>query len=124
MPAIKRFTPAEASRTLPLVKKIVEDIIEIGHKVREMYDNGIPQPEIDRKTHEITNLLDELKEIGCEYKDWSFDIGLIDFPSIINGRDVYLCWKSDEPSLIYYHGIHEGFAGRKKIPEELLKEND
>jgi hypothetical protein len=122
LPAVKRFTPAEASRTLPLVKKIVNDILSAGSSIKVLYDEGAPDNDVEQVASEIDDLLSELKVIGCEYKDFSFNIGLIDFPSVIDDRDVYLCWKSDEPSLKYYHGIHEGFAGRKLIPAYLLEE--
>jgi hypothetical protein len=62
----------------------------------------------------------ELEEIGCSYKDWSFELGLVDFPSIIDGKEVLLCWRSDEESVKYYHGLLEGFAGRKPIPDDYL----
>ena len=122
MPAVKRFTPAEASRTLPLVKKIVNDILKAGSSIKELYENGASDSEIEEVACEIDDLLSELKVIGCEYKDYSFNIGLIDFPAVIDNRDVYLCWKSDEPSLQFYHGVNEGFAGRKQIPAHLLEE--
>jgi hypothetical protein len=67
--------------------------------------------------------MEELEEIGCFYKDWNFSIGLVDFPAIINGEEVYLCWKTDEEKIIYYHRIHEGFSGRKLIPDYVLDEN-
>ena len=65
----------------------------------------------------IKGFMAELEEIGCHYKDWNFSVGLVDFPGIINGEEVYLCWKTDEEKIIYYHGINEGFRGRKLIPE-------
>jgi hypothetical protein len=121
LPETITFTPAEASQTLPLVKKIVTDILSNGNKLKALYEIENDQnaaKESIRK--EMDDLYTELQSIGCDYKDWSFDIGLVDFPSEINGQQVYLCWKSDEPSLLYYHGITEGFAGRKLIPQNLL----
>ena len=123
MPELKRFTPAEASKTLPLVKGIVQDILQSGKDIRALHDSGASEDIVDKKNREITSLLSELQMIGCEYKDWNFEIGLVDFLSVIDGQDVYLCWKSDEPSLLYYHGIHEGFAGRKLIPQQLVSNN-
>ncbi|MEJ2307316.1 MAG: DUF2203 family protein, partial [candidate division WOR-3 bacterium] len=49
------------------------------------------------------------------------DIGLVDFPGLIEGREVYLCWKSDEEDIQFYHGVEEGFAGRKPIPKEYYE---
>ncbi|MHC5062896.1 MAG: DUF2203 family protein [Planctomycetota bacterium] len=120
------FTPSEANRTLPLVRRIVEDILKRGAELRKLRDLGRPSQEQDDRlaeiAHEIQDLLHELKSIGCEYKDWGFDQGLVDFPSIINGEMVYLCWRSDESELGWYHGLHSGYAGRLRIPLELLKQ--
>jgi hypothetical protein len=119
---MKYFTPAEAENTLPLVKKIVADILQAGQTARQLISenaplNQIALKEIEKQLHE---LFSELELIGCDYKDWNYEIGLVDFPAMIDNRQVCLCWKSDEPKLMYYHGIHEGFAGRKLIPQELL----
>ena len=62
----------------------------------------------------------ELEEIGCFYKDWNFTIGLVDFPAIIDGKEVLLCWRSDEDDILYYHGFEDGYAGRKEIPDKYL----
>ncbi|ANE46192.1 cell division protein DivIVA [Paenibacillus swuensis] len=50
---------------------------------------------------------------GVEVKD--IDSGLIDFPSYLHGEEVLLCWKQGEQGISHYHGINEGFAGRKKL---------
>lgn len=50
---------------------------------------------------------------GIQVKD--IDIGLFDFPAIIDGKEVLLCWKQDETAISFYHGLHDGFTGRKKI---------
>lgn len=123
MPAIKRFSPAEASKTLPLVKKIVNDILKCGRQLQDLYENDAARDEIEVKTKELEELTAEVEALGCEYKDWNFEIGLVDFPSIIDDQDVYLCWKSDEPGLMYYHGVNEGFTGRKLIPKTLLEQS-
>ncbi len=47
-------------------------------------------------------------------------MGLVDFPAVIGGEEVFLCWKSDEDKLLYYHEADSGFAGRKLIPENYL----
>ena len=65
-------------------------------------------------------LLDEFEQLGCFYKDWNFEFGLVDFPAIIDGEEVFLCWKSDEETLGWYHPVEEGFSARKAIPEHLL----
>ena len=63
--------------------------------------------------------LDGIHEYGCVVKD--LDIGLIDFPAMFRGEQVLLCWKLGEAGIEYWHGMEEGFGGRKPIDEEFLK---
>lgn len=122
--AIKYFTPQEARKTLPLVRQIVRDILNNAFQVRTIADSlsgdTKSNDEIDHLTRELNSFMRELEEIGCSYKDWDFQVGLVDFPSIIDDKEVLLCWRSDEDEILFYHGIDEGFAGRKLIPKEFL----
>jgi hypothetical protein len=124
----KYFTPVQASGTLPLVRRIVRDILERGRRVRELAPGGqVPdanRPEFDQAMRRLQELFRELESLGCSYKDWSFSVGLVDFPARIDGRDVLLCWRSDEPEIRYYHGLQDGYAGRKLIPRPLLVHGD
>lgn len=121
---MKQFTPKEATRMLPLVRRIVEDILATGKELRELVqqlENKVQgNPEFESKVSTINGYFTELEELGCYYKDWNFSVGLVDFPAIIDDEEVLLCWRSDEDNLQFYHGIEEGFAGRKQIPAELL----
>lgn len=121
----KYFTPAEAVKTLPLVKKIVYDILTDASELRiissSLATNVENNPDVKRLTQNIEGYLKELEEIGCYYKDWNFQLGLVDFPSLINGKEVMLCWRSDEESIKFYHGIDDGYVGRKPIPDEYFK---
>jgi len=125
--AIRHFTPEEASRTLPLVRKIVEDILKSSREIRLLTEdkNGIisDDPEIKKLMGDINGFMAELEEIGCYYKDWNFTTGLVDFPAIIEGNEVFLCWKNDEDDIKYYHDVETGFAGRKVIPEKYFSNN-
>ncbi len=119
--ASKIFTPAEANRTLPLVRRIVADILNRGVELRQLRDYSRPSQDRDDRLveigHEIHALIEEITSIGCEYKDWGFNQGLVDFPSIIDGEMVYLCWRSDEAEIAWYHGLRSGYAGRLALPE-------
>ncbi|GAB6283561.1 MAG: DUF2203 family protein [Ignavibacterium sp.] len=118
----KYFTPNEAIKTLPLVRKIVEDILNEGRELKllaEDLDGKVEgNPAVQYHLLNIQKYIDELSEIGCFYKDWNFNLGLVDFPAIINGKEVFLCWKSDEDTIRYFHDIDTGFINRKLIPEE------
>ena len=121
---VKHFTVKEARSTLPLVRQIVRDILNNAYEIRMVAEslNGQIEDnaEIERLADQIGSFMKELEEIGCTYKDWNFQIGLVDFPSFINDEEVFLCWRSDEENILFYHGVNEGFAGRKKIPEYCL----
>jgi len=122
------FTPTEATQTLPLVRKIVADLLVKGRRLREiekleaMLVTQEIEDELSLLNQDMEGHHQELTQIGCSYRDWNFELGLVDFPSVIEGQDVLLCWKSDEPSLIHYHGLTDGFRGRKPIPPSLLGE--
>jgi hypothetical protein len=124
-PTQKLFTPASATRTLPLVRKIVADLLAAGRELKALNAEGrtekLHSAETERLVRRIREHQAELAQVGCEFKDWNFDAGLVDFPAIIDGRSVLLCWRSDEPAITHYHGTNEGFAARKEIPAELLK---
>ena len=121
---LKHFTPTEAKKTLPLVKRIVKDILDTSNEMRLIADEiggkAEEDPRIQRLADDIENFMSELEEIGCYFKDWNFQIGLVDFPAFIEGKEVFLCWKSDEDDIMYYHEMEAGFAGRKIIPPEEL----
>lgn len=124
---VKYFTAEEAKKTLPYVKSIVRDILDCGMLVRgisESHNGKIDgHDEAESLINKINSYLKELEDIGCFYKDWNFTVGLVDFPSVINGEDVLLCWRSDEENIEYYHTVQEGYSGRKKIPEDYLHLN-
>lgn len=66
----------------------------------------------------MKSALQRILETGCLIKD--LDVGLLDFPAIIDNQDVYLCWKLGEDRIRFYHRQDEGFAGRKPLdPRDL-----
>jgi hypothetical protein len=122
------FTLAEANRRLPLVRRIVADIIELYPGLRERALaatraggegaagarlDGALQQEADR----IDALVRELESLGCSFK--GFEEGLVDFPARLKGRTVCLCWRYDEPSITYWHELSAGYAGRQPITPEV-----
>ncbi len=121
---VKYFSPNEAQKTLPLVKQIVRDILNNAFQIKTIANslNGKIEDnaEIQQFVLQIDSFIRELDEIGCSFKDWNFQIGLVDFPSVIDGEDVLLCWRSDEDAIRFYHSLEDGFAGRKPIPEEYF----
>src|SRR5713226_1753181 len=61
----------------------------------------------------VVSALNLILETGCLIKD--LDVGLLDFPAVIDNQDVYLCWKLGEDRIRFYHRQDEGFAGRKPL---------
>jgi len=121
---LKYFTPSDAKKTLPLVRKIVKDILDTSNEMRliadEIGEKVENDPRIQKMADNVESFMQELEEIGCFFKDWNFSIGLVDLPAIIDGKEVFLCWRTDEDDIMYYHEMETGFAGRKLIPPEEL----
>ena len=114
------FTAETANKTLPLVRRIVAEILEKGAELRELIPkrkNPDARTRIGQLEDELPDLMRELEEIGCYYKDWGFDKGLVDFPAKVGGKHVFLCWRSDEDGVEWYHTHEAGYAGRLPIPE-------
>ncbi len=126
----KLFTVEQANRMLPLVSRIVQDIVtQYGRwqdRVREFelvtanvrLDRPNPraevlQAEVQEIAREIQGYVDELTELGVELK--GFDLGLVDFPGEMGGREVYLCWRLGEPAVEYWHERNAGYAGRQRL---------
>jgi hypothetical protein len=66
----------------------------------------------------LKGAVEDIDAIGCLIKD--LDAGLVDFPTLFKGQEVYLCWRMGEPDIQFWHGVHEGFAGRKSIDKHFL----
>lgn len=124
----KRFTLAEASRTLPLVSRVVRDIVRDHELARETHVQLEAKPaahvradlerDLERRLTRLQELVEELGAIGCELKD--FRLGLVDFIGRHQGRDVCLCWKLGEETIAHWHETNAGFTARQAI--ETLEE--
>lgn len=66
---------------------------------------------------ELRAAMAELEAVGVEVKD--LDLGLVDFPALFRGREVLLCWRLGEEDIGWWHGMEEGFRGRKRIDAEF-----
>ncbi|HSI33958.1 MAG TPA: DUF2203 domain-containing protein [Tepidisphaeraceae bacterium] len=124
----KRFTLEQANKALPLVRRVVSDIVATRARAGDLQaqlesahadQHKAIQAELDVAIDKLHAYLDELTEIGVELKD--FTSGLIDFTGRHQGRDVYLCWKLGEERVAYFHELNSGFAGR--VPVSMLQED-
>jgi hypothetical protein len=132
---MRLFTVDQANRTLPLVRRIVEDVVR-EHRVwqekiveLDLLASGMhadhPDPratalerEVLALARDIDGFEEELAELGIQLKDRR--IGLIDFPSDIEGRRVLLCWRLGESSVQYWHDEKSGYAGRQPLSPTLV----
>lgn len=134
----KRFTLAEAESLIPDVDRLLRQAVDLkaGYAMAEKRVDNFQERivlmggmTIDRaKVREakerrdeaaagLRSIIEQVQELGCVVKD--LDIGLVDFPTTFQGREVYLCWKLGEPAITWWHGVDEGFAGRKAIDQDF-----
>jgi hypothetical protein len=119
----RRFTLEQANSSLPLVRRIVSDVVRThseAAKLQQQFERVGGKPEqaqiqqsLEHAMHRLEDFVDELSEIGCELKD--YQMGLIDFTGRHKGNDICLCWKLDEEKITYWHELETGFAGRKPV---------
>lgn len=126
----RRFTLEQANATLPLVRRIVADVVRThgdAAQAQQQFEKVVGTPEqspvqarLEAAMHRLEDFVDELSEIGCDLKD--YQTGLIDFTGRHMGRDICLCWKLGEERIAWWHEMSTGFAGRK--PVSLLRETE
>ena len=139
----KRFTLEEARGLLPEVGRLLSSAIDAKNRYQEaeraiqemneriMLMGGVMvdrERALDAKTKReqaaavLRNAIEAVQEIGCQVKD--LDTGLVDFPTLFRGVEVLLCWKLGEPGIEYWHGVEEGFRGRKAIDQDFLDHHE
>lgn len=134
-PRKKFFTPEQANAMLPLVSRIVRDIADLAHDLRDRHQRlerltrrpgklddaagdelALIETELERGRERMRELEYELRPLGVLLKDYFS--GLLDFPCWKDDREIYLCWKLGEPEVAHWHEIDTGFAGRQKLMTE------
>jgi hypothetical protein len=141
--AVKKqyFTVDEANRRLPLVRAIVQDIVDLYRDVHDRRDRlarirQLPgasrrndesvygeelrqiEQELEKDLKRLNDFVTELQELGVEFKDPV--AGLVDFPTMIDGREAYLCWRLGEDEIAFWHDLDAGFQGRQSLMETSL----
>jgi hypothetical protein len=130
------FTLEQANKMLPLVKAIVSDLVKHygdlcerrdrlaiirgrGNESRGPYREELDEvnDQLERDADRLKELVEELAELGVEFKDPN--LGLVDFPALIEGREVYLCWKLGEPEVQFWHELEAGYQGRQPLSGDL-----
>jgi hypothetical protein len=127
------FSVDEANRMLPLVRRIVGDVVTQAQVVSDLQirldavrsltkktkendpyseETALSRTEFDAEQAKLSEYVEELVKLGIELK--ALD-GLCDFPAMHDGREVYLCWRLGEPEVAHWHEVDAGFAGRQPI---------
>lgn len=135
----KRFTLAEAQELIPEVGRLLRGTLDAKtdyqdaeraiHEFSEhvmmmggvVVDRERALSERSRRDEAAARMrtgIEAVLETGCLVKD--LDIGLVDFPTLLRGVEVYLCWKLGESGISFWHGVDEGFRGRKPIDQDFL----
>lgn len=90
-------------------------IMVLGGSIPAHNELARKRAEREQGAEKIKEAINRIQETGCVVKD--LDEGLVDFPSFIDGQEAYLCWKLGEERIGFWHGMDEGFAGRKPLDE-------
>ncbi len=139
----KRFTLVEAQKLLPRLDTLLREAIGLKNELEEaggalkalqerlMMMGGVVvdreralavRQRRDAAAARLKAAVEAVQETGCIIKD--LDIGLVDFPTLFRGVEVYLCWKLGEDAIGFLHGVDEGFRGRKAIDRDFLDHHE
>ncbi len=120
------FTVDEANALLPKLKALLEHMLAARQHIVETRQTWEPMMEkargngggeqgkdLYKDTEKIHLTMEQINAWGIIVKD--VDTGLVDFPSLRHGREVYLCWRLGEPHVAFWHDVDAGFAGRQPL---------
>jgi len=137
------FNLLEAEALLPKVERLLQKLrdyklsyessnAELGQITQRVALAGGMVPPRDRilelRAHKhasaqgLKQSVEQFEQLGCLLKD--LDTGLIDFPTLYHGQEVYLCWKSGERGITFWHRVEDGFPGRKPVDSEFLANHE
>ncbi len=121
----KHYTRDEARALLPKIRKWVKRVAQLHAEVEKLEQrlHGLMAPgrdlggdQVNRWITAVADLeevLHEFQRRDIQLKD--VDRGLVDFPAIIGGREVFLCWEQDEEDIEFWHDLDAGYAGRERL---------
>ena len=132
--AQRYFTPSEANELLAEVRPLAESLVEHRRGMRlaaerrarlttriagnggdlDPQEPGELDEQFERESQAVARAAEGLQRLGLLVKD--LDRGLVDFPALRRGEEVLLCWQVGEDEVAFWHGVDEGFAGRKPLP--------
>ena len=133
------FTLAEARAALPVVGRSIREAVQakahymeaekaiqdLAQRILMMgginVDTGAAEAwkaQYDSNAQILKTSMERIEDLGVLVKD--LDIGLVDFPTLFRGEEVYLCWRMDEDDIDHWHGVNEGFKGRRPIDKNFV----
>jgi hypothetical protein len=126
-PSQRVFTVQSANAALVLVRKVVRDVVERYAELMKLRSEREElalkrgsterieelRVKIGAAVERLKRLHEELAGVGCELKDWV--TGCVDFPAVQRGRQVWLCWRLDEPEVAYWHEWDAEFSARQAV---------
>lgn len=120
------FTLQEANETLELIRPLMDEVQEIRQKILDKQPEAWPAIEkaagnggnrssssMVQDFEKLEALIHHIQETDVVIKD--INLGLLDFPALKDGREVYLCWQYGEGEIAFWHEVEAGFAGRQPI---------
>lgn len=123
---LKYFTVDDAEALIPRISEILRSALEtkirIELKVEEWRkarptlseaEEAVLRGQVDFLAAQLEKQLSAITDLGAIPKD--LDTGLVDFPARVEDREAYLCWKVSEPKITHWHGLTEGFQGRREL---------
>lgn len=134
------FTLADARAALPVVSRGIREAVQAKAHYAEaekalqdlaqriLMRGGISvdttaaeawKAQYESNARALKNSMERIEEMGVLVKD--LDTGLVDFPTLFRGEEVYLCWRMDEDDIDYWHGVNEGFKGRRPIDRHFIE---
>lgn len=109
-----------------LIEKIDSEFQELAQRIFlsggllvEIGRMALRRAEREKTVQRIKDVLSEIDATGVQVKD--LEMGLLDFPCLVDGKTILLCWKMGEDKITHWHGTEEGYAGRKVIDESISK---
>jgi hypothetical protein len=121
----KHYTREEANALLPRIREWLKRInglreelakCEIRLEALRSGNQDLGGETTNRQVRlfaEVRELLDEFQRREIQVKD--FDRGLVDFPALVGGREVFLCWEPDDPAVEFWHDLDTGYSGRERL---------
>lgn len=137
------FTLEQAQRLVPEVSRMLKEAVdaraeleesqqEIAESMRKAHQMGgvdldterlvLLRKRVDELGNKLKEILNHFEDLGVQVKD--LNIGLVDFPTKYRGEEVLICYQLNEAGVGYWHGLEEGFRGRKRIDRDFLDHHE